>query len=189
MTDILDPADGETMAATGTPPFEEAVARVLDHEGGFQCDPEDAGNWTGGRIGRGALKGTKYGISAAQYPALDIAGLTPAAAAAIYASDYWLRYRLDRLPPALAPKALDTAVLIGPQEAIRLLQQAVDAAGAPCASDGAIGPDTIAACRRAPAGRVLERYRALLVEHFVALAAANPGQRRFLAGWTRRALA
>lgn len=32
------------------------------------------GNWTGSMIGRGAMRGTKYGVSAASYPYLDIAG-------------------------------------------------------------------------------------------------------------------
>ena len=52
--------------------FCAAVQVIIMHEGGWQHDPRDRGNWTGGEVGRGECKGTKYGISAASYPALDI---------------------------------------------------------------------------------------------------------------------
>ena len=53
--------------------FDAAFARLLGNEGGFDDDARDRGNWTGGRIGVGELKGTKYGVSAAAFPDLDIA--------------------------------------------------------------------------------------------------------------------
>ena len=62
--------------------FDQAFAAVIGHEGGYTSDARDPGNWTGGAVGQGACKGTQWGISAAAYPALDIAGLTPAAARA-----------------------------------------------------------------------------------------------------------
>ena len=71
--------------------FEQALAVVLGHEGGFCAERSDPGNWTGGAVGCGELRGTKFGISAAAYPAEDIANLTPEAAAAIYRRDYWDR--------------------------------------------------------------------------------------------------
>lgn len=52
--------------------LERAYAVVLGYEGGFTQDPRDPGNWTGGRIGHGQLRGTQHGISAAAYPNLDI---------------------------------------------------------------------------------------------------------------------
>jgi lysozyme family protein len=45
-------------------------------EGGFTLNPKDSGNWTGGKIGVGELKGSNFGISAAAYPKLDIKNLT-----------------------------------------------------------------------------------------------------------------
>ena len=38
--------------------------RVIGHEGLFQNDRDDRGNWTSGKIGVGELKGTKFGIAA-----------------------------------------------------------------------------------------------------------------------------
>ena len=64
--------------------FDVIFDRVLGHEGGFQADPRDRGNWTGGEVGKGELKGTKYGLAAMTYPELDIPALTLAEAEAIY---------------------------------------------------------------------------------------------------------
>jgi lysozyme family protein len=45
--------------------FLKAFQIVINVEKGFQDDPGDGGNWTGGAVNRGLLRGTKYGISAA----------------------------------------------------------------------------------------------------------------------------
>jgi lysozyme family protein len=44
--------------------FDAAFIRLIDHEGAYSADPRDPGNWTGGRVNAGQLKGTKYGIAA-----------------------------------------------------------------------------------------------------------------------------
>jgi lysozyme family protein len=71
--------------------FESAFTRLIDVEKGFQADPRDRGNWTGGEPGRGLLKGTKFGISAAAYPSEDIEHLTLERAQLLYRRDYWAR--------------------------------------------------------------------------------------------------
>ena len=67
--------------------FDVIFDRVLGHEGGFQADPRDRGNWTGGEVGKGELKGTKYGVAAMTYPELDIESLTKADAKIIFRRD------------------------------------------------------------------------------------------------------
>jgi len=57
--------------------FDQAFALVVGIEGGFSTDQNDPGNWTSGKVCIGEFKGTKYGISAASYPHLDIPNLTP----------------------------------------------------------------------------------------------------------------
>lgn len=109
-------------------------------EGGLTKSPADPGNWTGGKIGSGALLGTKYGISAAAYPTIDIEGLTEADAEAIYRRDYWPKVRGDSLPLPVARVAFDAAVNSGADRAIKLLQVA-----AGVAQDGDFGPVTLAA--------------------------------------------
>jgi lysozyme family protein len=170
--------------------FAAALATVLAHEGGYQAMPDDPGNWTSGKIGIGELKGTKFGLSAAAYPSLDIASLTEAEAAAIYRRDYWDRWRFARLPPAMAAKLFDAAVNIGIESAVRALQRALRAAGsARLAEDGALGSETIEAARAVSVDIVLPALREALAGHYRLIAAKNPAEARFLNGWLARAYA
>jgi len=167
--------------------FAAAVACVLAHEGGYQTLAEDDGNWTGGKRGSGVLKGTKYGISAARYPDLDIANLTPDAAAAIYRRDWWDRYGLGRLPMPLAQKLLDAGVNIGMSDALRCLQRALRAYGRPVVEDGTLGVATLAAAMTAAPDALLAALSEALAGHYRLIAARNPSDQRFLAGWLARA--
>ena len=172
--------------------FAAALAIVLAHEGGYQTMPDDPGNWTGGKIGAGELKGTKFGVSAAVYPTLDIAALTEADAAAIYRRDWWDRFDLGRLPAPLAAKLFDAAVNIGVANAVTALQRALRAAGAsigaaPIAEDGRLGPETIEAAHALVPDAVLPALREALAGHYRLIAANNPADARFLNGWLARA--
>ena len=169
--------------------FDAAVAVVLAHEGGFQNDPNDPGNWTGGAVGAGLCRGTKYGISAKSYPDLDIAALGEADARTIYRRDWWDRLGLARLPAPLAAKLLDAAVNLGPRPAIACLQRALAAKGCTLAEDGLLGPATIAAAHSIATGIALAALRDALAEHYRAIAARDPARERFLAGWLARAYA
>ena len=82
--------------------FDRVFDIVVGHEGGFTANPADCGNWTGGVIGTGTCRGTRFGISAAAYPDLDIANLSLDVAKALYQRDYWQRIAGDRLPASLA---------------------------------------------------------------------------------------
>lgn len=101
--------------------FEKAIAFVLKHEGQLSLDRNDRGNWTGGEVGVGELRGTKYGISAAAYPRLDIRNLTIEQAVAIYHADYWLPSKADKLRYPMALVQLDSAVQHGVGWALRWL--------------------------------------------------------------------
>ena len=122
--------------------FEHACDIVLGHEGGFTDNPRDPGNWTGGRVGNGRLCGTRYGISAAAYPDLDISALTVQDARSIYRRDYWDRLHADHLPPPLALLTFDAGVNCGVSRSARWLQVAVGAK-----PDGEIGSRTLLAVR------------------------------------------
>ncbi len=123
--------------------FQSAFQLLIGNEGGYSLDPHDRGNWTGGAINVGQCKGTKYGISAAQFPAEDIANLTPERAAQIYQSSYWGPAGCDLVPDALKFDLFDIAVNSGVKRAIKVLQQAC---GLPPSSiDGVIGRETMTA--------------------------------------------
>ena len=119
--------------------FDQVFALVLGHEGRLSMTRGDAGNWTGGKVGVGELRGSKYGISAAAYPTLDIAGLTLAQARTIAWADYWLAARCDLLPAMLALLVFDAAYNNGAGRAVRWLQAAVGAT-----ADGLFGTRTAA---------------------------------------------
>lgn len=129
--------------------IERALVLLFREEGGFTKDPDDPGNWTGGSKGVGELKGTKYGISAAQYPSLDIENLTLDDAAVIYRRDYWDVCKCDHLPWPLSLFVFDAAVNQGCDAragfaAQKLLQKALN-----LPQDGILGPRTVAAAAKA----------------------------------------
>lgn len=133
--------------------FDEAFKRLIDHEGGFQNNPRDRGNWTSGKIGVGELKGTKFGVSAMSYPHLDIANLTIDDARLIYRRDFWGRAGCDVVPDGMKFDLFDTAVNSGPGMAMMLLQRACGAK-----DDGILGPKTMLAISSTDPERLVARF-------------------------------
>lgn len=157
--------------------FDEAFDRLLGHEGTFSGDPADRGNWTSGVLGLGKLKGTKWGISAAAYPHLDIGALTKIEAKDIYRRDYWQAIKADELPPGLRFHVFDAAVNSGVKQAVIWLQRAVGAA-----VDTRLGPDTLARAQRADSALAAMRFSAERLL-FMTSAIGWPTQGK---GWVRR---
>ncbi len=120
--------------------FEKAFQRLIGHEGGYTNDKRDPGNWTGGKVGVGVLKGTKYGIAANTYPNLDIKNLSLAQAKEIYKKDWWDKLGGNGIHSAITFQLWDFAINAGRKRAIQELQQAVGVT-----ADGIIGPKTIEA--------------------------------------------
>lgn len=95
-------------------------------EGGFQKFDWDAGNWTGGEVGKGMLVGTNFGISAASYPNLDIPNLTRAQADQIYYRDYWLKMGCEKMTWPRNVIVFDTAINFGTENAKYYLDKSKD---------------------------------------------------------------
>jgi lysozyme family protein len=146
-------------------------------EGGFTCDSQDPGNWTGGEIGAGVLKGTKYGISAAQYPNADIANLTPAEAAQLRKGDYWVAVKGDVLPIGVV-MVYDFGVNAGPAKSVMELEKVLGTD-----PDGVIGPNDEGALKRADPVKLIGQLQAAHDAHY----AASPLFARFGSGWDGRA--
>lgn len=123
--------------------FDQAFKVLIGHEGNFSDNPKDPGNWTGGKVKSGVLKGTKYGIAANTYPNEDIRNLTLARAKELYLRDYWGKLRMEDLPDVVRFDVFDAAVNSGVAQAAKFLQRA-----AGVTDDGAIGPQTLAAVKR-----------------------------------------
>ena len=123
--------------------FDDAFKVLIGHEGNFTDNPKDPGNWTGGKVGAGVCKGTKYGIAANTYPDEDIRNLTQARAKELYKRDYWGKLKMDDIPDVVRFDLFDAAVNSGVGQAAKFLQRA-----AGVEDDGAIGKDTLAAVKR-----------------------------------------
>lgn len=155
--------------------FNRAVENTLAFEGGYAADPADPGGET------------NFGISKRTYPDLNIRALTREQAEAIYHRDWWLRYGYGRIDDeALAAKLFDLSVNTGPRRAHSLLQKAVNKTGASRLEvDGLFGPASLAAVNSHPhPSLLLAELKLLAVEYYLGL-----GNRRFLSGWVRRAIA
>lgn len=157
--------------------FSLAFATTVGLEGGLSLDPNDSGNYANGK-----LVGTKFGISAASYPTLDILSLTLATAQAIYWTDYWLKARCDVLPPRLSVFMFDSAVNNGVAGAIGILQSALGTT-----SDGMFGPGTLAHLMNAlaPVGGEDILCAEFLARRTFKMACLTAWQTQGL-GWSRR---
>lgn len=131
---------------------------------------------------------TKYGISKAAFPNLDIASLTYDDAVKIYEEKMWVDCKADELPRPLNALTFDLRVTSGPKNAFRVLQRAVGTQ-----DDGIWGPKTKQAahdaCDTVPkmlaACRLFTEKR---IAFYQAIVDNNPSQSKFLKGWINRAV-
>ena len=157
--------------------FDQAFERLIGHEGKFTNDRQDRGNWTTGVIGKGELKGTKYGISAMTYPDLDIKNLTLVQAKQIYKRDWWDKINADQIESALVFQVWDFAINAGMGTAKRKLQLAVGVL-----DDGIIGNLTIQAINKAELNDILLKFNAERLKYYTSLSTWP----RYGKGWTIR---
>src|SRR4051812_46723264 len=98
------------MSATN---FRACLDFIKREEGGYSSIKSDPGNWTGGKVGKGELKGTMAGIAASSHPTLDIKNLTKADIERIYQSEYWTPCGAPELPEGVDLVVFDTSVNAG----------------------------------------------------------------------------
>lgn len=151
-------------------------------EGIFSDDKDDKGG------------ATKYGISLElmrslnpQAMATDIMALTMRQAEEIYERVFW-RPAYDLVPQNLAIRVFDIAVTSGQSDAAKCLQRALRACGhESIIDDGIIGGKTLAAVAITNTEALVASFRSEAAAHYRLVAAADNTQRKFLAGWLRRA--
>jgi len=169
--------------------FDKIITIVLKNEGGYQCDPDDIGNYTR----TGELKGTKYGICARTFPTMDIKSLTKGDAIAIYYQYWWVPMNLKPIcNEELVLHILDHGINAGKRTAIRMLQRIIDAE-----VDGIIGGETISKTNNfKPFTRVIDGYGLLngIVDHYKyerhiyygLVVARRPSTSKYIKGWRNR---
>lgn len=197
--------------------YADAVAELLDTEGGFVDDPVDRGGTTKYGISlrflkaEGAFDADGDGIADfdldfdGDIDGRDIRKLTRGDAIFLYLKCFWQPVGADQLPKPLGEAVFDQAVNGGLSAGKKLLQRAVNmclmqaqrdgAGGVPATLtvDGSLGAQTRAAIswvlRRPGQGMpvLMEAYRDAVRERYQAIVRRYPLQRRFLRGWLARA--
>jgi lysozyme family protein len=111
--------------------FDEAIKRVLQHEGGYSDHAADPGGKTMFGITEAVAREVGYRGNMSELP-LDLAKR-------IYKDRYWDAVRGDELPASIRYPMFDAAVNSGPRQSILGLQKALGVT-----ADGALGPITLA---------------------------------------------
>ncbi|HOY24101.1 MAG TPA: glycosyl hydrolase 108 family protein [Cellvibrio sp.] len=155
--------------------FNDAIVITLAKEGGakFTDVPNDRGG------------ATKYGISQAAYPTLDIRNLTEQQARDIYKRDYWDRVRGDDIKSQIiAENIFDTAVNMGVRTTSRLVQNMLDIEPA----DGVIGSASLGVINQQAEKEFLAHFTLVKIGYYASICNKNRTQSKFLLGWVNRAL-
>lgn len=153
--------------------FDDALAAVLHHEGGYVNHPSDPGGMTN----LGCTK--KVWEEWVRHPVDEatMRALTPADVAPLYRKKYWDAVRGDDLPAGVDYAVFDCAINSGPGRAAKFLQEVVGVS-----ADGAIGPATLRAVAAMPPAEIVQKYQARRLAFLQAL----PTWGTFGKGWGRR---
>jgi lysozyme family protein len=116
--------------------FEQAVEKVLAHEGGYVDHPDDPAGATRWGITEAVARRVGYRGNMRDLP-VDLAKR-------IYREDYWNAVRADELPAEIRYVVFDAAVNSGPRQSIQWLQQALAVP-----ADGVLGPITMGKAHQA----------------------------------------
>jgi lysozyme family protein len=160
--------------------FDNAFDFLIQHniEGGLANLKDDSGELT------------KYGISSKSYPEIDIVNLTKDDAKEIYKKDWWPNEYNYINFQEVATKLFLSAINIGQQKAHEITQTAINNLGACLKIDGHFGPKTLRAINELSPDRFLDKYKILLIEHYLNLddKRINRKQASYLRSWIRRTL-
>jgi len=153
--------------------FQRALALVLKHEGGFADHPSDPG----GATNKGITLETFQQYVKHNGTVADLKRITDAQVATVYKLHYWNKVKGDDLPAGVDYAVFDFAVNSGPKRAAEYLQSLLLVK-----VDGIIGPQTIAAAKRADAGQLINA----LCDKRMTFLKGLPTWGDFGKGWTRR---
>ena len=153
--------------------FQDALAAILHHEGGFVNHPSDPGGMT--NLGCTKKVWEEWVGHPVDEKAMRV--LTPADVAPLYKAKYWDKVKGDDLPDGVDYIVFDAAINSGPGRAAKWLQQTVGVT-----ADGAIGPGTLKAVQAMPVLEIVDKYQQTRLEFLQALSTwATFGK-----GWGRR---
>jgi hypothetical protein len=153
--------------------FEQCLALVLKHEGGFVNHPKDPGGMT--NLGVTKKVWEEYVGHEVDEAAMRVLG--PSDVAPLYKKNYWDKIHGDKLPSGVDYACFDLAVNSGVGRAAKILQQALGVS-----ADGKIGPATLDAVEKANPRDVATEICDLRLQFLQSL----PTFATFGKGWSRR---
>lgn len=157
--------------------FEDCLARILKHEGGYVNDPLDSG----GRTNLGVTQRVWEEFVGHPVTEADMKALTPEKIAPMYKLKYWNPSYCEVLPKGLDYVVFDFAVNAGTGRSVKTLQQAIG-----CVADGVIGPKTMAAINDANPKDLIAKFSDARADFYQGIVARKPDQVRFIKGWLNR---
>jgi lysozyme family protein len=157
--------------------FDMSFDRVMQSEGGYVWDKDDAGGETNLGVTIGAWGAY---LGRAIQPG-EMAKLTKSDVKPFYKSMYWDKVRGDDLPAGVDYAVFDFSVNAGVARAAKFLQRAVGAV-----DDGSIGSGTLALVAKITPGKLLQNFAEQKEAFYNTLADKNPTQQKFLKGWLAR---
>jgi lysozyme family protein len=159
---------------------------IIRKEGGFVNHKNDRG------------RATKYGVTQStlsnwigrEATIEDVKLLTKDDAFEIFYKLYYEAPNIDDLPEQIQPIITDMSVNHGPKNAIKMLQEVINACGYMIAVDGACGPQTARVAKEVwnkIGGDFINKIVTRRLAFFEGIVKKDSSQRVFLAGWRSRA--
>jgi len=157
--------------------FDMSFDRVIQSEGGYVWDRDDAGGETNLGVTIGAWGAY---LGRAIQPG-EMVKLTKSDVKPFYKAMYWDKVKGDDLPAGVDYAIFDFAVNAGTGRAAKFLQRAVGAV-----DDGVIGSGTLGLVAKADPTKLLNNFADQKQRFYNGLATTNPTQQKFLKGWLAR---
>ena len=175
----------------------QLAAEIVAREGGFVHDPDDPGGATKHGVTLGTMRRLGLDLNRDQRVDLaDVRALTAQQAIDIYVENYFNHTGIAALPDSLQASVFDMYVNAG-NTAVKLLQRLLCSMGFPCATDGAIGPQTKSAAAMAHSAapnHIADAYGIARRNYYYVLADSRPASRKYArrrdggkGGWITRA--
>lgn len=155
--------------------FETAIEVILNNEGGLSNNPNDRGGMT------------KFGISKASYPHINIEKLTKEEAIKIYRKDFWDKFKLERIKDQeVLNKVFNMCVLMGKARATLLFESTLIKLGFNIPKDGILDDEMIHIINNYNSGTLIAKYKEELKKFIDRIVETNPSQKVFYKGWMNR---
>ena len=153
--------------------FDECLALLLSHEGGFVNHPKDPGGMTN----LGVTKAVYDKYVGHESTEAEMRSLTPELVAPIYKNNYWDKAHCDDMPNGVDWAIFDWGVNSGMSRPVKALQRIIGVT-----ADGGVGPYTLRAVGDKNSTELVEKmYEAR--QHFYENLSTFA---TFGKGWTRR---